>query len=351
MPDGWHLDLALRFTLAIAVVLSALFLRARLTYLAIPKLQRVEARQPDCMVVIPARNEELFIERAVQSFPHDTVIVVDDHSNDRTAEVAQNAGAGVLRAPDLPRGAVGKPHVCMTGARLLTSKWILFADADTWSEPAFLDSVIAHAEDRELAFLSVYPRQEGETFFANVLAPLATALFFCGVPSRSSLVVMFNGQCLLVRRDAYEFIGGHAAVLNRVVEDVGLAALGVRHRMKLGIARAEDLGQVQFRDAWGTIERGAFRFAEMSPWGGITIALTALLAAMWLPVFAWLLMGDHWLAATAFALLPVLLTAIWYRGVQVLMAPVAIYAILPMIGNGIVRAVSGRAVRWKGRVI
>ncbi|HLX44573.1 MAG TPA: hypothetical protein VKR43_14105, partial [Bryobacteraceae bacterium] len=121
--------------------------------------------------------------------------------------------------------------------------------------------------------------------------------------------------------------------------------------MKLGIARAEDLGQVQFRDAWGTIERGAFRFAEMSPWGGITIALTVLLAAIWLPVLAWLLMGDHWLAATAFALLPMMLTASWYRGVQVLMAPIAIYAILPMIGNGIVRAVSGRAVRWKGRVI
>ena len=120
---------------------------------------------------------------------------------------------------------------------------------------------------------------------------------------------------------------------------------------KLGIARAEDLGRVQFRDAWGAIERGAFRFAEMSPWSGITIVLTATLLAFWFPVFAWLLSEDHWLAATAFALLPVILTASWYGGVQALMAPIVVYPIVPMIGNGVVRAISGRAARWKGRLV
>ena len=73
VPDGWHFDLALRVALAVAVVVSALFLaRARLTYQAIPKLQKATERQPDCMVMIPARNEERFIGRAApEVLPHD----------------------------------------------------------------------------------------------------------------------------------------------------------------------------------------------------------------------------------------------------------------------------------------
>src|SRR5262249_28414270 len=101
---------------------------------------------PDCMVVIPARNEESNIARAVTSFPHDTVIVVDDHSEDGTAEAARKAGAGVLPAPALVRGAVGKSNACGAGARVLNSRWVLFADADTWYDPGFLDAAVACAE-------------------------------------------------------------------------------------------------------------------------------------------------------------------------------------------------------------
>ncbi len=87
------------------------------------------------MVVIPARNEEGNIGAAVRSLPPDSVIVVDDFSNDKTAEEAREAGAGVLPAPQPLDGAVGKSNACMEGARVLTSRWILFADADTRFEP------------------------------------------------------------------------------------------------------------------------------------------------------------------------------------------------------------------------
>ena len=92
---------------------------------------------PDCMVVIPARNEEGVVGDAVKSFPPDTVIVVDDRSTDRTAEEAREAGAGVLEAPPLAKGALGKANACMAGARILTSRWILFADADTRYQKEF----------------------------------------------------------------------------------------------------------------------------------------------------------------------------------------------------------------------
>ena len=92
-----------------AIVTSFLFVRARRRYLALPLLPLVKEGDapPDCMVVIPARNEEGVVGAAVKSLPPDSVIVVDDHSTDATAEEAREAGAGVLDAPPLVAGASG----------------------------------------------------------------------------------------------------------------------------------------------------------------------------------------------------------------------------------------------------
>jgi chlorobactene glucosyltransferase len=356
--DGSDASLSLRIALVLAGVVTALFLKSRLNYLsiprllAIPKLRRLaETRSADCMVVIPARNEEQSIARAIRSFPHDSVIVVDDHSEDRTAQVAREAGAGVVYAPALPRGAVGKSNACLAGARVLTSKWIFFADADTSFDVGFLDAAVAHAETGDLAFLSIYPRAEGETFPERLLAPLATALYFCGLARRSDGAAIFNGQGILVRRDAYEFVGGHAAVLHNVIEDVKLAALGSRHRLKFGVARADDCARIQFREPWQTVARGAFRFTLVDPGTGVTIMIATVSIALWLPVLVWLLAGRHWPAAAAFALLPAMVTASWYRNAWALLAPLAVYWMLPIMCNGFVAAVTGRPVKWKGRVI
>lgn len=352
MLDGWHWDLSIRVALLVALVVSVLFVRSRLNYRAIPKLsKRASEREPDCMVVIPARNEERSIAGAVRSFPHDTVIVVDDHSADQTAEAAREAGAGVIRARELPNGAVGKPNACLSGARVLTSKWILFADADTRFEAGFMDAAVSEAEARDLAFLSVYPRLEGETFSERLLAPFASALYFCGVRPRAGAVEIFNGQCILVRREAYEFVGGHAAVLNSVNEDMKLAALGARHRLKLGVARADEWGRVHFREPGRTIGRGALRFSRGAVGAG-TVIMTAMISiALWLPVLIWLLMNGHRIAAAAFVLLPAAVTASWYLSARAFLAPLAIYWMAPIICNAAIRAITGRPVAWKGRVI
>jgi glycosyltransferase involved in cell wall biosynthesis len=126
--------------------------------------------------------------------------VVDDHSDDRTAENARKAGAGVLPPPDLPRGAIGKSNACAAGARLLTSRWILFADADTWYEPGFLESAVAAAEAGPLDFLSIYLRPEYRGVSAHLLGPLAVALYFCGSNPRRDPAALFNGYLLVRRR-------------------------------------------------------------------------------------------------------------------------------------------------------
>ena len=342
--------LSLQVSLAIAAILVVFLLRAGRNFRALPLIRPLPAGEtpPDCMVVIPARNEEARIARAVGSLPHDTVIVVDDASEDATAEAARKAGAGVLPAPELSRGALGKPTACMTGARVLTSRWILFADADTWYAPGFLESVVAAAEAGPLDFLLIYPRPEYRGVSAHLLGPLAVALYFCGANPRRDPAALFNGQCLLVRREAYEFVGGHAAVLTNLCEDLKLAALAQRHRMKFAVART-DLGHVRINPQ--DFERNAHRFTEVSPRIGILILLAALFCALWLGALAWLLIERQWVAAAACGLLPLLLFVQWYRGLRVLLTPLGIFGMLPILARGFNAAVTGRAVEWKGRVI
>jgi len=335
---------------AVVVVLAGLLLRARRNFSALPLIPALSAGEtsPDCMVIIPARNEEARIARAVASLPHDTVIVVDDGSEDGTAEAARKAGAGVLPAPELSPGMPGKSNACLAGARALTSRWILFADADTWYEPGFLESAVAAAEAGSLDFLSIYLRPEYRGVAGNILGPIAVALYFCGANPRPNAAALFNGQCLLVRREAYEFIGGHAAVLTSLFEDLKLAALAQRHRMQFAVART-GLGHVRIdpRD----FERNAHRFTEVSARIGITILLAALCCALWLGALAWLSIERQWVAAAVCGLAPLLLLLQWYRGLRVLLAPLGMFGMLPVLARGLVAAVTGRPVEWKGRVI
>jgi len=342
--------LSLQVSLAVTAILVVFLLRAGRNFRALPLIRPLPACEtpPDCMVVIPARNEEKRIARAVASLPHDTVIVVDDDSEDNTAEVARKAGAGVLPAPELGRSALGKSNACLAGARILTSRWILFADADTSYEPGFLESAVAAAEAGPLDFLSLYPRPEYRGVSAHILGPLAVALYFCGANPRRDPAALFSGQCLLVRREAYEFVGGHAAVLTNLFEDLKLAALAQRHRMKFAVART-GLGHVRIDPK--DFERNAHRFTEITPRIGIQILLAAAFCALWLVAIACLLIDHQWLAAAACSLVPLLLLFQWYRGPRALLAPLAILRMLPILARGFIAAVTGRAVEWKGRVI
>ena len=338
-----------------AIVTSFLFVRARRRYLALPLLPLVKESDapPDCMVVIPARNEEGVVGAAVKSLPPDSVIVVDDHSTDATAEEAREAGAGVLDAPPLVAGASGKANACMAGARILESRWILFADADTRYKKGFLESAVEVAEGSGLALLSVHLTPNPRHIADHMIGPYAAALFFTAANPRDS-AAMFHGQCILARRDAYEFLGGHSAVWKYLAEDVKLAQLAQRHRMTFGATRAGPLGRIRnytgWKGAWKGLECNTFRLAEVNPWSNLTILIAALCAALWLPLAAWLWFTGHRIAPEVLTLLVLLLLAPWYRNpLRVLLAPLAIYAVLPMLIYSLIGALADRPIEWKGR--
>lgn len=341
---------------AFAIVTSVLFFRARKRYLALPLLPVVREGDtpPDCMVVIPARNEQGVVGAAVKSFPPDSVIVVDDHSIDGTAEEARAAGAGVLAAPPLATGASGKASACMAGARILESRWILFADADTRYQRGFLESAVQYAEASGWSLLSVHLTPQPRSIAEHMMGPYSAALFFSGVSLQRDPIAMFNGQCILARRDAYEFLGGHAAVWKYLAEDVNLALLAQRHRVGFTAIRAGLMGRVRnyagWKGPWRDLGRNTFRLAQVSPWSNLTILMTAVCAGLWLPLAAWLWLTGHRVAPAVLVLVVLMQLAPWYRNpFRLLLAPLAIYAALPVLLYSLMGALADRPIEWKGR--
>jgi cellulose synthase/poly-beta-1,6-N-acetylglucosamine synthase-like glycosyltransferase len=350
------LGLAIFVTAAMAFFLG----KSRRNYLLLPDLPLVSGAA-DVTVIIPARNEERVIARAVASFPGQRVIVVDDASEDRTSEEAAKAGAEVIPAPPLAPGVLGKPNACRAGAAMAGSKWLLFADADTWYVPGFAASIAAYAEREALDAATAFLRQETVSAAEGIILPYAFALYFCGVNARSvnspdARESLANGQCLLVRREAYERIGTHAAVAGSVIEDAAFARLVKSRGLRLRVLRAERLGAVRMYDGFPAIRRGfeknSFRFLGANPLTGAQVILASVILTSWLPVLMLLAAAGHLPAAAAFALVPPVLLAPWYgSAARALGAPLAIYLFQFIALSAMVRTIAGVKTLWKGRYV
>ena len=164
---------------------------------------------PSASVIIPARNEEhnlptLLGSLASQTLKLHEIIVVDDCSTDRTAELARQLGATVIHSQPLPGGWRGKTWACHQGAKAATGDLLLFVDADTWFEPGGLAHALS-AYNQGAFSVGPYhavrkPYEELSLFFNlnMVVGTVPNGLF---------------GQMLLVDRESYQRIGGHGVSL------------------------------------------------------------------------------------------------------------------------------------------
>lgn len=265
--------------------------------------QRVEAR-PEVSIIVPARNEEACLGECLRSLAAQEgsfeVMVVDDDSSDRTRAIAESfPRVKVLEADPLPEGWGGKSNACWTAARQAKGAWLLFTDADTVHAPGSLQRALAEAREHGADLLSYSPAQALHGFWQHAVMPLVFAELACEYRPRDVCdpekgTAAANGQYLLVRREAYDAVDGHAAIAQVLLEDVELA-----RRVK------EAGGRLRFRYGGDQVRTRMYRsFGEMRE--GWTKNLAALfprpgeLAARRLAEFA-LLAGGAALAAGAMA--------------------------------------------------
>jgi glycosyltransferase involved in cell wall biosynthesis len=188
--------------------------------------------------IVPARNEEAVIAACVESLAVQReiaeILVIDDQSSDRTTEIVrslatQNPKVRLLEATELPAGWVGKNNAVWIGAREARGDWLLFTDADAIHAPDSAARALSIAAENSAALVSFSPEQVIQRWYEKAVIPyvftrLSSRFHFAEVNDPKNTAAAANGQFILIRRDAYDAVGGHAGIAGDVLEDVALAA-------------------------------------------------------------------------------------------------------------------------------
>jgi chlorobactene glucosyltransferase len=220
---------------------------------------------PRLSIIVPARNEERQIGRAVSSFlaqdyPDYEVIVVNDRSTDRTGAILASLPdparrLRIIEGAPVPPGWLGKPHALAQGARAAAGDFLLFVDADVVYHHRTLREAVATLEALHADFLCIGPRMESRGFWENVLMPYVMWAFFAGPGflanrDRPNLFAAGGGAGNLIRRKAYEAIGGHERLKDSVVDDVRLAFAARAAGFRTRAVRAEDRVSVRMYEGF-----------------------------------------------------------------------------------------------------
>jgi 4,4'-diaponeurosporenoate glycosyltransferase len=181
-------------------------------------------------IIIPARNEEKALGQLLHSIeqqtlkPHE-IIVMDDQSEDATAEVARRAGCIVMTSKDLPEGWTGKPWACWQGAHKATGDIFLFLDADTFLEPEGLSKIVStHLEKGGL--LSIQPFHKMKRRYER-LSAIFNIIIMAGMNTFTPLGPKLKptgafGPCMICSREDYFIVGGHEKARGDVLESLAI---------------------------------------------------------------------------------------------------------------------------------
>lgn len=229
---------------------------------------------PSVSIVVPARNEERNIERCLASlsaseYPDFEIVVVDDRSDDRTADLARTVPRGrahrieVVEGRPLPEGWLGKPWACWQGAEVARGDLLLFTDADTVHAAHLLERAVLGLREERADLLTIVGRQIMETFWERLVQPQVFLAMLFRFPDFERVAAndnwrdaIANGQFILMPRSAYARVDGHRAVRDEVVEDLALAQVVKRAGLRLRIRSAEDALATRMYQSLGELVEG-----------------------------------------------------------------------------------------------
>lgn len=352
----------------LALIPALLFVRNLALYATLPPLG---TRRAQCSVLIPARNEEANIGEALRSVLLSTdaefeVVVLDDHSSDRTAAIVRECAASDSRvrletAQPLPAGWCGKNFACHQLAALSRNPLLIFMDADVRiSRPDSLARLAEFVEQSGAALASGVPREETGTFLERLIIPLIHFVLLGFLPlqrMRAGTDPRFAaacGQILAVRREAYERIGGHGSIADRIHDAVALTRTMRSHGLTTDLFDATDTFHCRMYRTAGEVWHG---FAKNAHEGLATPRLIGpatllLLGGQVLPLIL-LMMAPSSLAVigTLAAFLPRIIGVMRYRQspIGALFHPLGICVLVAIQWSAFFRSMLRRPAVWKGR--
>lgn len=320
-------------------------------------------------VLVPARDEEASIGGLIESVLSDPgcpveLIVLDDHSGDRTADVITSAAAAdprvrLVRGQPLPPGWCGKQFACSQLADAASHDTWVFLDADVRVESLAIGRLVAKRDRTGLDLLSGVPRQVFSATLDRLLIPLIHFVLLGYLPLRRAdrstapAYAAGCGQVFVTTRAAYRAAGGHAAIRETMHDGLRLPRLYREAGLRTGLADLTDAASCAMyasdAEVWPGLSKNAVEGIG-SP--GRIVPFTVLLIGghvmpwlllPWQPVVAGLACGA--------SLLPRVHAAARFRQPvwTALLHPLAVSVFLAIQWAALGRHLLGRQTRWKGR--
>lgn len=225
----------------------------------VPKLLFLKSYEnivfPKVSVILPARNEEKYIEKCLdsllkQDYSNYEIVAINDSSSDRTGEIIQkystkNSKIIFINAEAKPEGWTGKNWACYQGYIKSTGQLFLFTDADTTHSSSTISLAVNNLLAKELDALTAIPKILANDFWTKITLPI---LWTLSISRYSALkandpktnVGYFFGSFFIITKKTYEAVGTHKAVKEEIVEDGALGRKVKEQGFKLRVVHGED---------------------------------------------------------------------------------------------------------------
>ena len=354
--------------------------RTLMHFPTLPEQTGTGSNVPLVSIILPVRNQARTVSDCVSSlvgleYPNREIIVVDGGSTDGTRELVQKfvPEITIVDEDPLPVGWVGKNWACHLGYKKSRGELLLFTDGDSFHATDSLARSVNYLRSEKADLVTLAPGTILRSFWERLLQPPIFLLIMILVGGKlvnddNRQNAIGNGQYMLFRREAYDKIGGHYAVRDKIIEDYSLGRLLKRAGMRLRFVTASDALGVRMYASLGEIWRGWRKnFYTVSEKHMLPRAVTRIFLMFTFLVLPFAVLGYGILLAAATPLNAYLIAGLFMSGLlwlgmvmldnsigvsslYALMFPLAILVYILIGIDSTVRGSLGFGFSWKGRV-
>ena len=347
------------------------------------KFEKKDHVKPKVSIILPARNEEKFIDKCLvsllnQDYDNYEIIVINDSSEDSTGDLIKKYAKKYSKiipvdANPKPVGWVGKNWACMEGYKKATGELLLFTDADTKHTNSVISLAVSHLLSLELDALTVIPRMLCLDLITKITLPmistfLHTRFSALRVNDKSKNTGYFFGSFFIIKKTTYDSVGTHEGVRQELIEDGALGKKVKESGFKMRMVRGEHLiDAVWARDIntlWNALKRLMVPFYLQNAKLAVASSIGVLfLLFMSFPILVCsVILFNDTTSSLILVVIAGIASALVYTGAildatkgldlgikYALLAPIGGFVVAGGFFAGLIQAKSKDAVSWRGR--
>lgn len=347
------------------------------------KFEMKSQSKPKVSVILPARNEENFIQKCLdslldQDYENYEIVAIDDRSEDNTGKIIKgfaekNSKIIYVTADPKPKNWMGKNWTCFEGFKRATGDLLIFTDADTKHSKKMISLAVSHLLSEGLDALTVIPKMLCLDWWTRITLPvlstfLHTRFSALRVNDPSKKTGYFFGSFFIIKRKTYQSIGTHEGVKAELVEDGALGKKVKESGFKLKMVRGEHLLEAVWARDFDTLWNGLKRLIIPLYLQSKKISIGVFFAVLFLlfvpfPIFVYsAIFANNGGSSTILFLVSLITVCLLYiaciieakKGLSLrvnhaLLAPLGSFIIVCGFASGILQIKSDRALVWRGR--